>query len=30
MGPRIESEGYRSAIRRSVERVSELLDRLGA
>jgi sugar phosphate isomerase/epimerase len=30
MGPRIESEGYPSAIRRSVERVSELLDRLGA
>jgi sugar phosphate isomerase/epimerase len=30
MGPRIESEGYASAIRRSVERASELLDRLGA
>jgi sugar phosphate isomerase/epimerase len=30
MGPRIEAEGYRSAIRRSVERASELLDRLGA
>ena len=30
MGPRIESEGYRSAVRRGVERVSELLDRLGA
>ena len=30
LGPRIESEGYPSAIRRSVERVSELLDRLGA
>jgi sugar phosphate isomerase/epimerase len=30
IGPRIESEGYPSAIRRSVERASELLDRLGA
>ena len=30
LGPRIESEGYRPAVRRSVERVSELLDRLGA
>jgi len=30
MGPRIEEEGYASAIRRSVERTSELLDRLGA
>ena len=30
LGPRIESEGYPSALRRSVERVSELLDRLGA
>jgi sugar phosphate isomerase/epimerase len=30
MGPRIEDEGYRSAIRRSVERTSELLDQLGA
>jgi sugar phosphate isomerase/epimerase len=30
MGPRIESEGYPSAVRRSVERTSELLDRLGA
>ena len=30
LGPRIESEGYPSAVRRSVERVSELLDRLGA
>jgi len=30
MGPRIEAEGYPSAVRRSVERASELLDRLGA
>jgi sugar phosphate isomerase/epimerase len=30
MGPRVEEEGYRSAIQRSVERTSELLDRLGA
>jgi sugar phosphate isomerase/epimerase len=30
LGPRIESEGYASAIRRSVERVGELLERLGA
>lgn len=30
MGPRIESEGYPSAVRRSVERLSELLERLGA
>jgi sugar phosphate isomerase/epimerase len=30
MGPRIEEEGYPSAIRRSVERASELLDRVGA
>jgi sugar phosphate isomerase/epimerase len=30
MGPRIEEEGYRSAVRRSVERASELLDRVGA
>jgi sugar phosphate isomerase/epimerase len=30
MGPAMDSEGYPSAIRRSVERASELLDRLGA
>ncbi|MGH7856643.1 MAG: sugar phosphate isomerase/epimerase family protein [Candidatus Binatia bacterium] len=30
MGPRIDEEGYANAIRRSVERASELLDRLGA
>ncbi len=30
MGPRMDSEGYPSAIRRSVERASELLDRSGA
>jgi sugar phosphate isomerase/epimerase len=30
MGPRIEDEGYPSAVRRAVERASELLDRLGA
>ena len=30
MGPRIEEEGYRSSVRRSVERASELLDRVGA
>jgi sugar phosphate isomerase/epimerase len=30
LGPRIEAEGYPSAVRRSVERVSEMLDRLGA
>lgn len=30
MGPRMDSEGYPSAIRRSVERASELLDRCGA
>jgi sugar phosphate isomerase/epimerase len=30
LGPRIEEEGYASAIRRSVERTSELLGRLGA
>ena len=29
LGPRIEAEGYPGAIRRSVEHVSELLDRLG-
>ena len=30
MGPRVEEEGYPSAVRRSVERASELLDRVGA
>lgn len=30
MGPRVEEEGYHSSVRRSVERASELLDRLGA
>jgi sugar phosphate isomerase/epimerase len=30
MGPRIEEEGYHPAVRRSVERASELLDRVGA
>ena len=30
MGPRIEAEGYRSAIGRSIERTSRLLERLGA
>jgi sugar phosphate isomerase/epimerase len=30
VGPRIEAEGYASAITRSVDRLSELLDRLGA
>jgi sugar phosphate isomerase/epimerase len=30
LGPRIESEGYASALRRSIDRTSELLDRLGA
>jgi len=30
MGPRVEAEGYESSVRRSVERASELLDRLGA
>ena len=30
IGPRIEAEGYRSATRRSLERASEILDRLGA
>jgi sugar phosphate isomerase/epimerase len=30
LGPRIEAEGYASALRRSVERMSELLDRIGA
>lgn len=30
MGPRVEEEGYASSVRRSVERASELLDRVGA
>jgi sugar phosphate isomerase/epimerase len=30
MGPRVEQEGYHSAVRRAVERASELLSRLGA
>jgi len=30
MGPRVEEEGYRSSVRRMVERASELLDRVGA
>jgi sugar phosphate isomerase/epimerase len=30
LGPRIEAEGYASAIARSVERASEILERLGA
>jgi sugar phosphate isomerase/epimerase len=30
IGPRIEAEGYLSATRRSLERASEILDRLGA
>jgi sugar phosphate isomerase/epimerase len=30
LGPRIEEEGYRAPIVRSVERASEILDRLGA
>jgi sugar phosphate isomerase/epimerase len=30
LGPRIEKEGYRSAVGRSVERASEILERLGA
>jgi len=30
MGPRVEEEGYQSSVRRSVERASELLERLGA
>jgi sugar phosphate isomerase/epimerase len=29
-GPRVEEEGYHSSVRRSVERASELLDRVGA
>jgi sugar phosphate isomerase/epimerase len=30
LGPRIEAEGYASAIQRSVERTSEILEKLGA
>jgi sugar phosphate isomerase/epimerase len=30
LGPRIEEEGYRSAVSRSVDRASKVLDRLGA
>jgi sugar phosphate isomerase/epimerase len=30
LGPRIEAEGYRAPIQRSVERASEILYRLGA
>jgi sugar phosphate isomerase/epimerase len=30
MGPRVEAEGYASSVRRSVERASELLERVGA
>ena len=30
MGPRVEEEGYPSSVRRSVERASALLDRVGA
>ena len=30
MGPKVEAEGYHSSVRRSVERASELLDRVGA
>jgi sugar phosphate isomerase/epimerase len=30
LGPRIQEEGYAAAIARSVERASEILDRLGA
>jgi len=30
MGPKVEAEGYRSALRRAVERASELLARAGA
>jgi sugar phosphate isomerase/epimerase len=29
-GPRVEDEGYRSSVQRSVDRASELLDRVGA
>jgi sugar phosphate isomerase/epimerase len=30
LGPAIEAEGYRSATHRSLERATEMLDRLGA
>lgn len=30
MGPRVESQGYRDVVRRSVDRTSEILTRLGA
>jgi hypothetical protein len=30
LGPRIDEEGYRAPIARSLERLSEMLDRLGA
>jgi sugar phosphate isomerase/epimerase len=30
LGPKIEAEGYRAPIARSLERASEMLDRLGA
>jgi hypothetical protein len=30
LGPRIESEGYPSAVRRSVERMNEILVEIGA
>jgi hypothetical protein len=30
LGPRIEAEGYLSATRRSLERMTEMLERLGA
>ena len=30
LGPKIEAEGYLSATRRSLERATEMLDRLGA
>lgn len=30
MGPRVEEEGYAGSVRRSVERATELLDRVGA
>jgi sugar phosphate isomerase/epimerase len=30
IGPRIEAEGHSSSTRRSLERLTEMLDRLGA
>jgi len=30
LGPVIEAEGYRAPIERSLERMSEMLDRIGA